>query len=141
MSTVLERADSRVYRDYSEEDKASIIARYQANDCNLKRTAEEVGINPATLRYWVHSGIQFQPRKAMELSDKLDAIANQCADLLPGMLPEASVREVVGAMGQSIQLSQLLKGLPTSITETIEAQEITVILAQAIDEAIDITPE
>ena len=53
------------------------------------------------------------------------------------MLPEASVREVVGAMGQSIQLSQLLKGLPTQITETVDRQELAVILQSALSSCMD----
>lgn len=55
--------------------------------------------------------------KKLELAQKLDAIAHQCAGLLPGKLPDSSVREIVGAMSQSIEKGQLLRGSPTAITE------------------------
>mgnify|MGYP001417827105 CR=1 FL=1 len=125
------------YQDYSTERKAEVIAIYHANQKNLKFTARQVGVDPETIRYWLRSGIEFQPAKAVQLTEKLDGIAHQCADLLPNMLPEASVREVVGAMGQSIQLSQLLKGLPTQITETVDRQELAVILQSALSSCMD----
>lgn len=120
------------YVDYTHDQKTAAIAQYQANDGNLKLTAAQLDLPVNTLRYWVESGIQLRPLKQLDLTSKLDKLAHQCADLLPAKLPEATVREIVGAMGQSIQLSQLLKGLPTSITESVDRQELTVILEQAM---------
>jgi len=39
----------------------------------------------------------------------------------------------------SVDKSQLLRGQPTSITDVIERQELTIILQSALDEAIDIS--
>jgi len=46
-----------------------------------------------------------------------EAIAHQCAGLLPDRLPDATVREIVGAMAQSIEKFQLLRGGPIKISE------------------------
>lgn len=127
------------YVDYTYDQKTAAIAQYQANNGNLKLTAAQLDIPVNTLRYWIDSGVEIRPLKQLDLTSKLDKLAHQCADLLPERLPEASVREIVGAMGQSIQLSQLLKGLPTSITESVDRQELTIILEEAL--TIDVTSE
>lgn len=128
--------------DYSYDQKTAAIALYRANGGNLKRTATELNLPANTLRYWIETGIDLRPLKDTSLTDKLDKLAHQCADQLPDMLPSASVREVVGALGQSIQLSQLLKGLPTSITETIDRDSLLNVIAGALAEieVVDIRP-
>jgi len=49
---------------------------------------------------------------------------------LPHLIREAEV---------GVDKSQLLRGQPTSITEVIERQELTIILQSALDAAIDIS--
>lgn len=150
MSAVLESQSSvRPYQDYSLDRKAEVLAMVQANAGNVDRTALETGIPHQTIRYWLANPDRFskiQSEKQIDLAEKLHNIAHQCADLLPAMLPSASVREVVGAMGQSIEKRQLILGLPTSINAEVERQELVVILQSALSaglegEVIDVTPE
>lgn len=126
MSQVLEARAPVTYQDYSVERKAEVLALVQANGGNVKRTADQTGIHHATIQYWIANPNRLagiQQHKVVELAEKLENIANQCADLLPAMLPAASVREVVGAMGQSIEKMQLLRGEPTSITGSAVSEE------------------
>ena len=142
MSAALAERPS-VYQDYSLDRKAEVLALVTANGGNVRRTSEDTGIHHATIQYWMRTSDRFaeiQPLKESNLSLKLKAIAHQCADMLPEMLPSASVREVVGAMAQSIEKAQLLDGQPTSITESIERQDITLVLQAALSEAIDVSP-
>ena len=121
----------------------------EANGGNVLQTSKETGIHHATIQYWIanaHRFAELQQSKQIDLAEKLHNIAHQCADLLPAMLPSASVREVVGAMGQSIEKRQLILGLPTSINAEVERQELVVILQSALSaglegETIDVTPE
>lgn len=134
----------RPYADYSAEYKAEVLALVDANHGNVQQTARDTGIPHQTIRFWLANSDKYsnvQTVKRLELSQKLKNIAHQCADQLPGMLVTASVKEVVGAMAQSIEKSQLLDGLPTSITEQVERTDVTIILQSALADAIDITPE
>lgn len=143
MSAAVDTQQPRTYQDYSLERKAEILALVEANGGNVLQTAQEIGIHHSTIQYWQANQAQFakiQQGKRIELSSKLKLIAHQCADLLPDRLPNASVRDIVGAMAQSIEKSQLLDGLPTTITENIERQGLTVILESALAAAIDVTP-
>ena len=143
MSAAVDTQQPRTYQDYSLERKAEILALVEANGGNVLQTATDTGIPHQTIRFWLANEGRFSQirnDKRIELSSKLKLIAHQCADLLPDRLPNASVRDIVGAMAQSIEKSQLLDGLPTTITENIERQGLTVILESALAAAIDVTP-
>lgn len=110
-------------RSYSDEEKAQALATYDACG-SLTETSRISGIPDSTLSQWIakrgvnDSIAEMREFKKRELADKLELIAHQCANLLPERIPEASVREIVGAMGQSIEKAQLLRGQPTEITST-----------------------
>jgi len=113
-------------RKYSDREKAEALAVYDTCRGNLTEAARITGIPDSTLSCWVNgtNGMNddipnLRDFKKLDLADKLDTIAHQCAGLLPERLPDANVREIVGAMGQSIEKSQLLRGKPTEITETV----------------------
>lgn len=145
MSAVLEREQPRTYQDYSAERKAEVLALVEANGGNVQQTSRDTGIPHQTIRVWLETPERFsnlRNEKRSELSQKLKNIAHQCADLLPERLPDASVRDIVGAMGQSIEKFQLLDGLPTSITESVERQELVCILQSALSSgAIEVDGE
>jgi len=150
MSAVLESSPSQtIYQDYSLDRKAEVLALVEANGGNVLQTSKETGIHHATIQYWLANSDRFakiRQSKQIDLAEKLHNIAHQCADMLPAMLPSASVREVVGAMGQSIEKRQLILGLPTSISAEVERQELVIILQSALaagleGEVIDVTPE
>ena len=142
--------ESRSYQDYSLDRKAEVLALVEANGGNALQTSRETGIAVQTIQYWQANASRFaelRQSKQIDLAEKLHNIAHNCADLLEdGRLETASVREIVGAMGQSIEKRQLILGLPTSINAEVERQELVVILQSALSagmegEAIDVTPE
>lgn len=124
-------------RRYSDREKAEALAAFDTCG-NLTETSRMTGIPDSTLSQWVNGSVGvnddiplMRDFKKLDLASKLESIAHQCAGLLPERLPEANVREIVGAMGQSIEKSQLLRGRPTSITETKEFAKQTAREVQA----------
>lgn len=110
-------------RQYSDEDKANALLVLQMNNGNVKIAAYETGIPYKTLANW-RDGLGVTPAvaeigdiKRKPLCDRLDELAHLAIDLLPEKMPSASVRDLVGVYGQSIEKSQLLSGKPTQINE------------------------
>jgi len=140
----IQRQSITTYRDYSLEQKAEVLALFDANEGNLKRTASETGIDPATLRYWIRNRDkykQIQPQKIIDLATKSELNAHLLADSIANHdLENATLASKATAYGIMIDKMQLLRGLPTSITESVERQELTVILESALAAAIDVTP-
>ena len=81
------------------------------------------------------------PIKKGHLADECEEIAWRLAQAMPEKIGKASLSQMATSFGIMIDKMQLLRGLPTSITESVERQDITVILQSALDEAIDITSE
>ncbi len=109
-------------RKYSDRERAEALAMHDAGE-SLRKIQEVTGIPDSTLSAWINhnQGMNddipdLRTFKKLDLASKLDAIAHQCAGLLPDRLPEANVREIVGAMAQSIEKGQLLRGDPTNIS-------------------------
>ncbi|MCW7555910.1 transposase [Endozoicomonas gorgoniicola] len=49
--------NSHKRKTYSLAFKIEAVERYLENDRNLKTTAEELGVHPATMKHWVKKGI------------------------------------------------------------------------------------
>ena len=132
-----ERSPSREsYNDYSRERKGEILALYYANGQNLKQTALEVGINPATIRYWLDTGIEIQTKTKADLAQKFENAANFYLDLAEDKAAEAPFNHLMTGAGIAVDKMQLLRGLPTSITENVDRQELVVLLQTALGETI-----
>jgi transposase-like protein len=140
----LEAPQVKPYQDYSREQKAEVLAILEANSGNLKRTAAETGIDHSTIRYWYENRDRFrelQPQKIIDLASKAESNAHLLADSIATHdLDTASLSQKATAYGVMIDKMQLLRGLPTSITETVERQDMTIILQSALSDAIDVTP-
>lgn len=113
-------------RSYSDREKAEALAVFDSCG-NVSETERITGIPDSTLHQWIknQTGVNddlpdMREFKKLELAEKLDRIAHQCAGLLPGKLPDSKVREIVGAMSQSIEKAQLLRGAPTVITSNAD---------------------
>ena len=83
---------------------------------------------------------------ALDLAARLDEIADLATGEVLGRLSsrEASIislSHLLRAAEVGVDKSQLLRGQPTSITESIERHELTIILQSSLRDAIDITPE
>lgn len=133
------------YLDHSLEFKASIIAAIEANGGNVSATAKLFNISRDTAYYWWRNSDRYceiQTPCALNLADKLENIAHNTADSIADHdLSIVSYRDKGAVLSTVIDKMQLLRGLPTNITENIERQELTVILAGALESAIDVTPE
>lgn len=133
------------YTDYSPEQKAAAIAHCEANNGNWKITARQLGYPRDTVRYWFENReryAQFHTSKRGDLIQKLDERTHLLVDsITPEKIADANLSQIATAAGIMIDKSQLLKGLPTSISENIERNELTVVLADALADAIDVTPE
>jgi hypothetical protein len=94
------------------------------------------------------------PEYALELAqlreEKEAALADVFESVTRKYLAHASKDEVVAeTRGRDAVFSaaiaadkmQLLRGLPTSITETVERHDVALILQSALSDAIDVTPE
>lgn len=133
------------YQDYSAARKAEVLALVDAANGNVLQVARDTGIAHQTIRYWLADESrysEFKNEKRVELTEKLDFTAHLLVDSITSeKIADASLSQIATAAGIMIDKSQLLKGLPTSISESVERQELTVLLSDALSEAIDITPE
>ena len=147
MSAVLEQerpANIRPYQDYSVAQKAEVLALVEANKGNVDKTARETNIPHQTIRFWLANKERFsnvQTIKQVELASLAESNAHLLGNSIANHdLDSASLSQKATAFGIMIDKMQLLRGLPTNITESVERQDVTVILQSALSDAIDITP-
>ena len=137
---------------YSDVFKAQALIALRVNNGNVQGTARKLGIPTDTLNDWANNrGVN---QAVLEIQDGVKGpIADEFEKasrlyLQRAIDPEAIAKTsgyyaLLGA-GDAIKSAQLLRGLPTNISEHIDSQELTVILQSVIageDQAIDITPD
>lgn len=116
-------------RQHSDDQKANALAALEANGGNLKRTAEQLGLPLSTLYGWsngegVHPDVaEIRNQKKGDLADRLEEVAHQLVDVMPGKLDEAPLREVAVALGIAVEKMRLLRGQATSLAG--KADELT----------------
>lgn len=148
MSTEAAQLSKRVeaYRDYPVELKAAVIAAIEQNGGNVLATSRLFNLPRDTVNYWWRHSDRFVELKhasSLNLADKLEGIAHNYADSIADHdLQVVSVRDKAAVMNTAIQNMQLLRGQPTSITETMDRGELLNILQSALNAGvIDVTPE
>lgn len=115
-------------RQWTDAEKAEILAALDANQGNVKRTARQCGVPISTLRGWAkgrgtNAGVaQLRPEKRGDLADALEGIAWQIVELLPGKLETAEVRELATLLGVSLDKLLVLRGQPNNRTEVSGVQ-------------------
>lgn len=130
-----------VYNDYSLERKAEVLAMVQANGGNVDRTAGETGIAHQTIRYWLTNAAkysQIQSQKVVDLADQCEADARYYFALARDKAPDAPYNHLMTGAAIATDKMQLLRGQPTSITADLSANDLTIILAGALGEALDL---
>lgn len=110
-------------RRYSDEDRSDAVAALCANGGNVKRTARELGIPEKTLANWAKGDRHPEAAAAAEekkgpLADRLEQVAWQLADAIPGKLDAAPLQQVATALGIVVDKLRLLRNEPTSISKT-----------------------
>lgn len=112
-------------RQYSDNDKAIALAALDANEGNVLRTAKQLGIPHKTLDEWAKGRNQvpqvadLHKEKRKDLGDRLEDLAHSLVDILPDKIPEASLRDLAGALIVAVDKMQLLKGAPTAISKDV----------------------
>jgi transposase-like protein len=120
---------------YSVDERAEALAVLQANAGNLKQTSRITGIPRKTLAGWrdgrnkdTNQVMEAVPEKVEELATKLDLIAGKLArvtemrldDLLSGKgdITKVNLKDLAYATSNTVQTRNLLRNLPTSISES-----------------------
>jgi transposase-like protein len=130
---------TRHYRDYSEDDKAAVLAHYEA--CGvIRKTARAFSIPECTLRKWLRgegvSNVTADSVRAQKraLADEFEAIAYKACELAPGKIEEASFAQVMTGAGIAVDKMRLLREKSTSILggdwvepKTVEERDAMVI--------------
>ncbi len=140
-----EIAKVRPYQDYSIARKAEVIELVNLNGGNVLQTARETGIPHQTIRVWLQTPDRFtelQNRTQKELDVKLNKTVHKLIDSISDHdLTDVPLSQKSTAFGIVFDKLQLLRGQPTSITENIERQELTLVLNDALADVIDVSPE
>lgn len=126
-------------RFYSDREKADALAVYDACG-SLTEASKACGIPDSTLSQWIngHHGV-FSPDipilrserqlNSAELAQKFDVIAHLATDHVIARLqdPKRANRtpmpHLMNAAGISVDKSQLIRGLPTSISASVMSEE------------------
>jgi transposase-like protein len=115
--------DGKPRRRYTDDDRANALAALAANGGNVKRTAEQLGIPLQTLHSWAsgarhpEASTSAEPKKG-PMADRLEEIAWQLLEAIPGKIANAPLSQVATGMGIAIDKARLLRGEPTQIAET-----------------------
>lgn len=129
---------ARTYRDYPEDLKAAVINAIEANGGNVLATSRLFNLPRDTVNYWWHNSERFvgiQQASGECLADKLEHIAHSYADSLAAHDQSlVTARDKASIIGTTIDKMQLLRGQPTSITEshTVETEIILSLLMEAV---------
>jgi transposase-like protein len=132
-----ERPEPRTYTDYSTERKAEALALLDANAGNIKRTANETGIDHATLRYWIQNRErfrEFQPQQTLDLAQRFENNVHLALNLAESKASEASYAQLMTGAAIATDKMQLLRNQPTSITQHVNSESLTVVLQQVLNE-------
>ncbi len=136
MSTQEVAVKGRVTRSYSAQERAKALALYDTVG-SLEKTSQTLNIPLSTLAGWAANDAhvsEARSKNGIELAQKFENAAHLFLDLAVKKSKRAAFNHLMTAAGISTDKSQLLKGLPTSITETVERNELTVILSTALGE-------
>lgn len=108
-------------RRYSDEERAGAVAALSANEGNLTRTSEQLGIPISTLEGWAkgtrHPEVSAAAQgKKGPLADHLEEVAHLLIDAMPGKIADATLDKIAIALGIAVDKIRLLRDLPTTIT-------------------------
>lgn len=133
------------YRDYPVEVKSALIQYIQNSSGNVQAASKAFNIPYDTAYYWWKNSeryFEFQTTSSVHLAEKLHKIGHKAADsLLEHDLSIVSARDKAAIIQSSVQTRNLLLGLPTSVNETIQHTEVSILLQDALSTCLDVTPE
>lgn len=124
------RSYPSTYRDYSPEFKAEVLLAVTINNGNVYKTAKDFGISERIIRYWIEKQTdevrQIREGRQGPLAEQYEHVARVYLDraLEPEAVAKTSGYYAVVAAKQAIETSQLLKGQPTSITASVQVDDL-----------------
>lgn len=128
-----EQDERRSRRQYSDQDIAEALTVLQANEGNISRTARQLDVPEATLRYWnevkaVAIGAdrirELRARKTEGLAEAFHDLAWECiGSVTKEKLDRASLKDTSIAAAVATDKARLLKGEPTQLHAAVEARK------------------
>jgi transposase-like protein len=114
-------------REYTDAFKASALLHLKANRGNADRTAKALGIPRSTLLSWEQGvGVTAETLRLVELGagELADLMEHQVRQMLMGItrekIEQASLRDLMVAIGVGTDKVQVLRGMPNSITKSVD---------------------
>jgi hypothetical protein len=133
-----ERPERRPHEYYSPERKAEVLALLDANNGNVLRTANEVGINHSLLQYWIENRDKYanlRQQKKEDLDSILDKTVHKYINsIFSHDLEETPLNQKAQAFGIVFDKLQISRSLPTSITQHQNSESLTIVLQQVLNE-------
>jgi hypothetical protein len=118
------RRKSRTRREYSDADKAIVLAALAANDGNVSKTAKQFSLPNSTVKMWADGKNQHpivaelcEDKKA-EIVELIDEAVREMIHASKGKPAETALQPLWTSIGIGLDKKQLLAGQPTSITES-----------------------
>ena len=111
---------------YSDEERSVALAALDAHRGHLENTSKYLGIPESTLVYWRDGGAvnrqtaKLRAKKKEELSSRIEALAHNLIDVLPGKVDEMSGKDIAVSLGIAVDKMLILRGQPTSITGNVD---------------------
>ena len=121
----MKRAKPRVYRKYSDDEKAEALATLKAYDCDLKKTSNELDIPVGTLHFWLKSTehhptvVQNSEVHKQQIADRLESLVHDLISVAPGKIDEASLVQVMTSVGIAVDKMRILREQPTQIQSKV----------------------
>lgn len=116
----------RPKRRYSDDDRAEALAILDLQGGNVSEASRLSGVPWQTLAEWrdgrVSSSVpDIRERKKVALSERLEELAHQLIDAMPGKVGDANLRDTAISLGVAVDKALVLRGDPNSITKAIAA--------------------
>lgn len=146
MSAQLTEIPRGPYRDYSPEFKADAILAVVANSGNVNKTARDLQIPESLLRYWIEretdESRKIREGRKGELAAQFEHVSRVYIDraLEPDAIAKTSGYYAVVAASDAMKSAQLLRGQPTSISLSLNSEDLSSFLVDSIADVIDVTP-
>lgn len=119
---------ARKRTEYSDVEKASVLAALDANGGDRALTSRMTGVPDSTLQNWatghsINSSVEAMRRRARGLlADQLEDLAWKVAGVLQRKLESARAGELARVLKVAVESMQLLRGQATQITEHIDGE-------------------
>jgi transposase-like protein len=124
-SELIEPAKGRHTRTYSAQERAKALALYDSTG-SLIKASQTLNIPMSTLATWARDPANYsQSRRenGLDLAQKFDNAANLFLDLAIKKSKRAAFNHLMTGAGIAVDKSQLLKGLPTAISASVDSDE------------------